>query len=305
MIGQHGRRQRPHVGRGGAVILCSGAAFALWSLGAGAAEPSPRPPRTRPAMVDHAVVPAGGACRGCREAHCRTCRGGGHHGHHAGCRDGKCHPYCPVRPQEFGFYDTQWRRWPGQGVAPAAHVQEATPVRPPKSAVPRADEESRGPRADELPAPEPDATQATPRQRSDQPASPPAEPALPAAEPALPAEPIREPAEPAPLPIEEPAAGKATGEPTAPTPPAAEPPAKQPAADDNLFDESATGPVPRRFVASRGATAAAKLVSPEVRPATLTYPVSVERLPKSVERDPLRVPRVPFDPAAEAAGLGR
>ena len=291
MIGQHGRRQRPHVGRGGAVILCSGAAFALWSLGAGAAEPSPRPPRTRPAMVDHAVVPAGGACRGCREAHCRTCRGGGHHGHHAGCRDGKCHPYCPVRPQEFGFYDTQWRRWPGQGVAPAAHVQEATPVRPPKSAVPRADEESREPRADELPAPEPATAAAVP----DAPAAAPAPPA---------AEAIREPAaEPAPLPVEEPPVRGRS--PAAAPLPLAEPPAKQPPADANLFDESATGPVPRRFVASRGAIAATPPASAKVRPATLTYPVSVADLPKSVDGDSPRVPRVPFDPAAEAARLGR
>lgn len=283
MIGQHGRRQRPHVGRGGAAILCSGAAFALWSLGAGAAEPSPRPPRTRPAMVDHAVVPAGGACRGCREAHCRTCRGGGHHGHHAGCRDGKCHPYCPVRPQEFGFYDTQWRRWPGQGVAPAAHVQEATPVRPPKSAVPRADEESREPRADELPAPEP---------------------ATAAAVPDAPTAAIREPAaEPAPLPVEEPAVpGRSPA--AAPLPPA-EPPAKQPPGDANLFDESATGPVPRRFVASRGAIAVTPPANAKVRPATLTYPDSVADLPKSVDGDSPRVPRVPFDPAAEAARLGR
>lgn len=283
MIGQHGRRQRPHVGLGGAAILCSGAAFALWSLGAGAAEPSPRPPRTRPAMVDHAVVPAGGACRGCREAHCRTCRGGGHHGHHAGCRDGKCHPYCPVRPQEFGFYDTQWRRWPGQGVAPAAHVQEATPVRPPKSAVPRADEESREPRADELPAPEP---------------------ATAAAVPDAPTAAIREPAtEPAPLPVEEPAV---PGRPPAAAPsPPAEPPAKRPPADAKLFDESATGPVPRRFVASRGAIAVTPPASAKVRPATLTYPDSVADLPKSVDGDSPRVPRVPFDPAAEAARLGR
>lgn len=298
MMGQHGRRLWNVGGRGRAVLLCAGIAGACWSHGAAAVEsgPAPRPPRT--AVVDPAVVPAGGVCRGCREPHCRACRPGGHHGHHTGCRDGKCHPYCPVRPQEFGFYGTQWRRWPGQGVVPVANVQDATPARPPKSAVPRADEESRGPRADELPAPEPDAAPATPRQPAD-------ELAPPAAEPAPPAEPIRESAEPAPLPIEEPAAGPATGEPTAPTPPAAEPPAKQPAADDNLFDESATGPVPRRFVASRGATAAAQPVSAEVRPATLTYPVSVERLPKSVERDPLRVPRVPFDPAAEAAGVGR
>jgi hypothetical protein len=181
-------------------------------------------------------------------------------------------------------------------VVPVANVQEATPVRPPKSAVPRADEESRGPRADELPAPDPTTA--------------PAVPTTPAAEPAAPpAEPVREPAaEPASLPTEEPAApAKANAtEPVAPTPPAAEPPAKQPAADDNLFDESAIGPVPRRFVASRGAmAAAARPAVPQVRPATLTYPVSVESLPQSVDGDRLQVPRVPFDPAAEAARLRR
>lgn len=294
MIGHQVMRHRLGVGRGEAAILCGGAAFALWSLGAGAAEPASSPTRARPAVVDHAVVPASGAGRGCREPHCRTCRAGGHHAHHAGCRDGKCHPYCPVRPQEFGFYDTQWRRWPGQGVVPAAHVQEATPVRPPKSAVPRVDEESRGPRADELPAPESSPAVAVPNADAAEP-------------PAPPPDAIREPAaEPAPLPVEEPAdPGKSTApEPAAPLPPA-EPPAKQPAADANLFDESATGPVPRRFVASRGAIAASRPARSQVRPATLTYPASVEALPKSVAGDPLRVPRVPFDPAAEAARLGR
>lgn len=293
MIGQHGRRQGLGVGRGGAAILCGCAAFGVWSLGAGAAEPASRPPRARPAVVDHAVVPAGGVCRGCREPHCRGCRSGGHHGHHAGCRGGKCHPYCPVRPQEFGFYDTQWRRWPGQGVVPAAHVQEATPVRPPKSAVPRADEESREPRAGELPAPDPAAEGAVPN-------GPAAEPAPPAAER------IREPAaEPAPLPAADPSVPGRSAAPEPAAPPPAEPPAKQPAADADLFDESATGPVPRRFFASRGAVPAARPANAKVRPATLTYPVSVEALPKSVDGDPLRVPRVPFDPAAEAGRLGR
>ena len=299
MIEQHGMRRSNEGGRTWAALLCAGAAIVCWSQEA-AAEAAARPRSTRAAVVDPAVVPAGGACRGCREPHCRTCRPGGHHGHHAGCRDGKCHPYCPVRPQEFGFYGTQWRRWPGQGVVPVANLQDATPARPPKSAVPRADEESRGPRADELPAPTPDAVPSTPREPATEPASPPAESTPPA-------EPIREPAAPAPLPIEEPAAGKASAaEPAAPTPPAAEPPAKQPAADDNLFDESATGPVPRRFVASRGAVAAAaRPAGADVRAATLTYPVSVERLPKTVDGAPLAVPRVPFDPAAERARLGR
>ena len=164
-------------------------------------------------------------------------------------------------------------------------------MRPPKSAVPRADEESREPRADELPAPEPATAAAVP----DAPAAAPAPPA---------AEAIREPAaEPAPLPVEEPPVRGRS--PAAAPLPLAEPPAKQPPADANLFDESATGPVPRRFVASRGAIAATPPASAKVRPATLTYPVSVADLPKSVDGDSPRVPRVPFDPAAEAARLGR
>lgn len=294
MIEKHGRRQRHGVGRDCTAIFCVGAAVALWPLGAGAAEPPSLPLRARPAVVDHAVVPAGGACRGCREPHCRTCRVGGHRGHHAGCRDGKCHPYCPVRPQEFGFYDTQWRRWPGQGVVPAAHVQDATPARPPKSAVPRIEEESRRTRADELPAPDPSPEAAVPN-------APAAQPARPAAES------IREPvAEPAPLPVAEPPIpDRSTADEPAALPPPAEPPAQRPAADANLFDESATVPVPRRFVASRGAIAAGRPATGQVRPATLTYPLSVEALPKSIDGDSLRVPQVPFDPAAEAARLGR
>jgi hypothetical protein len=293
MIGQHGGRRGEGLGHGRGVLASTAVVMASWTLAAGAAESAPRPLTARTAVVDSAVVPAGGACRGCREGHCRTCRPGGHH---AGCRDGKCHPYCPVRPQEFGFYGTQWRRWPGQGILPAAHVQDATPSRPPKSAVPKVDEESRGPRADELPAPE-----AAPQP----PASPepPAETASPSAEPAPPAAPQRVPAQPAPLPIETPTTSQeAAAEPEPPS----SPPAKRPATDDNLFDESAIGPVPRRFVASRPAKAAAERPArPAVRPTTLTYPASVERLPQSVASDPLAVPRVPFDPAAEAARLGR
>mgnify|MGYP006267001311 CR=1 FL=1 len=289
MIGQHGGRRCDGLRHGRGFLACTAVAMASWTLAAAAAaESAPRPRTARTAVVDSAVVPAGGVCHGCREGHCRTCRPGGHH---AGCRDGKCHPSCPVRPQEFGFYGTQWRRWPGQGIVPAANEQDATPARPPKSAVPRAEEESPRQRADELPAPQPDTKAAAPRE-------PAAEPAMPRADPVPP---VPVPAEPAPLPIEAPAA-----EPAAPAPPPAAPPAKQPAADDNLFDESATGPVPRRFVASRPAKAAAERPArPAVRPATLTYPASVESLPKSVPGDSLAVPRVPFDPAAEAARLGR
>lgn len=53
-----------------------------------------------------------------------------------------CMPSCPVRPGQYGYYGTQWRRWPGQGVVQASAVEAATPVAPPKSAVPNAEEES-------------------------------------------------------------------------------------------------------------------------------------------------------------------
>lgn len=282
---------------GGTLTIGSTLAAAYLVLVGGAGTPASAEQPARPAgarkVVDPAVQPAGGACRGCRDGHCRTCRPGVGHGHHAGCRDGKCHAYCPVRPQEFGFYGTQWRRWPGQGVVPVANVQEATPVRPPKSAVPGPEAESRRVPADELPTPEP----------TDQPAAAVPERPLPVSPPPA-APPLPEPAPPTV--VEPPASARpALEDPIAPAP-APEPPAKAPAADDNLFDESSTGPVPRRFVAGRAAAAiAAPAARPAVRPTTLTYPDSVERLPVSTTADPLRVPRVPFDPAAESARLRR
>lgn len=100
----------------------------------------PAPPRV---TFDPAVVPAGGAGCCAVDGRCGTVQQAGfHHGHMAGCRDGMCMPSCPVRPGQFGYYGTQWRRWPGQGVVPASAVDAATPVAPPKSAVPGAEEES-------------------------------------------------------------------------------------------------------------------------------------------------------------------
>ena len=86
--------------------------------------------------------------------------------HHAGsqrcngqCRDGGCPAHCPVRPQTFGFYGTQWRPWPTQVAEETRDVRAATPVPPPKSAVPGIDEESlksaeEGSPATELPVPD-------------------------------------------------------------------------------------------------------------------------------------------------------
>lgn len=113
-----------------------------------AADPAGPVPTPARAKFDPAVVPAGGVAG-------RHCPRGPGLCHHAHCRDGQCVPYCPVRPGQFGYYGTQWRRWPGQGVVQAAAFDSATPALPPKSAVPRADEESPRRPADELPVPEP------------------------------------------------------------------------------------------------------------------------------------------------------
>jgi hypothetical protein len=47
-----------------------------------------------------------------------------------------------VRPEVFGFYGTQWRKWPGSAAVRTSFQEEATPVRPPRAEVPKATEES-------------------------------------------------------------------------------------------------------------------------------------------------------------------
>jgi hypothetical protein len=110
-----------------------------------AAPPMSRPLAARPGtMVDPAVVPAGGApCRHCGAEPCPV-----HRAHLTECRDGLCAPHCPVRPSQYGFYRTQWRRWPDQGVKQVGGEEAVTPVPPPKSLVPTMDEESPVPPAD-------------------------------------------------------------------------------------------------------------------------------------------------------------
>jgi hypothetical protein len=47
-----------------------------------------------------------------------------------------------VRPDQFGFYPTRWRSWPGQGVKQVGHFDPATtPVVPPRSEVPDMEDE--------------------------------------------------------------------------------------------------------------------------------------------------------------------
>ena len=157
----------------------------------GGAQPSSRPAAgqagernpARSHKVDHAVLPAGGAatgqarCSQCQRAACPQCRlpDPQQHAHaHAHCQHGLCPAHCPVRPDVFGFYGTQWRRWPGSGVVQASNNEAATPARPPLAEVPGAEEESLVPdaAAADLPAPaavDPEASdRSSPAEESDE-----------------------------------------------------------------------------------------------------------------------------------------
>lgn len=120
------------------------------------------PMGTRPARVDPAVTPAGGAraahadCHECRRAACPQCRLAADRRHgHGPCQHGLCPAHCPVRPDVFGFYGTQWRRWPGANIIQVSHDDAATPARPPRSIVPMPLEESLEPTAEPQPLPAP------------------------------------------------------------------------------------------------------------------------------------------------------
>lgn len=100
----------------------------------------------------NAVAHAGPAGRSasqtsrCGNSQCKQCShndsGKGPHCN-GQCQTGGCPAHCPVRPEQFGFYSTQWRSWPGQSVVQAADTTKgATPFSPPKLEVPGVDEES-------------------------------------------------------------------------------------------------------------------------------------------------------------------
>lgn len=63
-------------------------------------------------------------------------------GQQPGCRAGDGASACPVRPGQFGYYPTQWRRWPGSDRPPEQPRDGATPAPPARSLVPGPDEES-------------------------------------------------------------------------------------------------------------------------------------------------------------------
>jgi len=135
-------RSRPALVAYGAWLLVCSTAFAadLSSSAMRAAAPV-RGPKPR-VMFDPAVTPAGGAgCCGADGKACGHVQPAGFH-HAAACRDGMCVPSCPVRPGQFGYYGTQWRRWSDQGVIQTSATEAATPVAPPRSAVPGVQEES-------------------------------------------------------------------------------------------------------------------------------------------------------------------
>jgi len=124
-----------------------------------ASRPAPSRSARRSDKVDHAVTPAGGGqsrCSHCERPACSQCRlAEGSHAGHRQCEHGLCPAHCPVRPEVFGFYGTQWRKWPGSGVVQASNNEAVTPARPPRAEVPGAGEESLEPEAAaaELPAP--------------------------------------------------------------------------------------------------------------------------------------------------------
>jgi len=59
------------------------------------------------------------------------------------CRPGAggCPP-AVVRPSQFGYYATNWRKWPGPVAVPVSVRNGATPALPPKSMIPGVDQES-------------------------------------------------------------------------------------------------------------------------------------------------------------------
>lgn len=71
------------------------------------------------------------------------------------CRGVGCPTHCPVRPQTFGFYRTQWRAWPTDTVAAGGDSRASIPVPAPASAVPGIDEESLRPSDEESAGREP------------------------------------------------------------------------------------------------------------------------------------------------------
>jgi len=138
-----------------------------------------------------------------------------------------------VRPASFGYYDTQWRTWPGHGTEQVSGGGPAAPVMPPKSEVPKADEESPVPGFESAQGDSPESAPADQLQPDGEPSilPPPGAVERPGSE--RPAEPADE--KPADA---KPADAKPADAKPADAKPAEDAPAKQKSDDANLFDEA-------------------------------------------------------------------
>jgi len=109
-------------------------------------------------LAGHAVAaPECGECgrRGCGK--CRLAGGRLDLPCNGRCEQGGCPAHCPVRPDQFGYYATRWRSWPGQNVKQAGQFDPATtPVVPPRSEVPAMADELTLPSQQDEAAPEDD-----------------------------------------------------------------------------------------------------------------------------------------------------
>ncbi|MEX0669356.1 MAG: hypothetical protein WD060_02740 [Pirellulales bacterium] len=206
---------------------------------------------------------------------------------------------------------------------PVSDERAVTPVTPPKSEVPAADEESRGPKPFQLPAPEDDSTADSKADTAEEQKALPADappPPEPAAMPPEAAEPkkVRGPAEQE----EEPTRPAKPSEKESDSPieprelprvqeklaPATEtpPPAPRPE-DENLFDDSATEKVRRKIPVMDDFRPAVVGSAGGVQPAAHQPGILKADRPAApipnLRRIPLAVPRVMFDPQAETARL--
>lgn len=157
----------------------------------------------------------GRGCGGAQCAHGRCSHGACRRD---GCEIPGCPAHCPVRPASFGYYDTQWRTWPGHGLDQASGGRPAAPVMPPKSEVPKADEESPVPGFESAQGDAPEAAPADQLQADAEPSILPS----PDADRGSVAEPAAKPSD------DKPSDDK----------PADDKPAKEKSDDANLFDEA-------------------------------------------------------------------
>lgn len=97
-------------------------------------------------LITTAIPPRTAMAGDCRSPGCNGQRCAG-----KGCGGKACCPHCPVRPAEFGFYGTQWRRWPTPGQPSRSPTTAPLPAVPPPSVIPGIDEESPRRGVDPLP----------------------------------------------------------------------------------------------------------------------------------------------------------